>query len=113
MNGVHFYSVLWQINETTYDSTIEAATSRRWLSDQIHKGVLVYADAPDAKLVKIQQIETPIVNMTWLTKMLETGCTKESRKENAKAASYVLNLVEKCAARIIIEENEEERLIER
>lgn len=118
MNGIHFYSVIWQSGSGAIDTTIEAATSRRWLVDHIRTGDVKHEDAPEAKPIKIQQIETPVIDFDWLVKTFETGCDKKARKEHAQEAAYVLHLVEKMAARVLyrdeVGEGEiSERLVER
>lgn len=102
MNGIHFYNVIWQSESGLIDNTIEAGTSRRWLVDHIRTGdIKAPEDMKGAKMLKVQEFETPIIDMDWLEKTFATGGTKQERKEHAKEAAYVLNLVEKLAARIL------------
>lgn len=102
MNGIHFYSVIWQSKSGAIDSSIEAATSRRWLVDHIRTGdVKPPEDMGDAKMLKVQEFETPVIDFDWLVKTFETGCDKKARKEHAQEAAYVMRLVEKLAARVL------------
>lgn len=98
MNGIHFFRCVWRDADGKYFESTEAGTSKRWLYDQIkyRKGGV----KPSGDLVKIQPIETPIVNLDWLVKMFETGCNKKEREENREAACYVLHLVEILGARV-------------
>ena len=119
MNGIHFYNVIWQSKSGLIDSSIEAATSRRWLVDHIRTGdVTPPENMSDAKMLKVQEFETPVIDFDWLVKTFETGTTKQERKEHANEAAYVLRLVEKLAARVLYRDEEDsgkwaERLVER
>ena len=115
MNGIHFYNVIWQSDSGLIDSTIEAGTSRRWLVDHIRTGdVKAPEDMKGAKMLKVMEFETPVIDFAWLTKTFETGGTKQERKEHATEAAYVLRLVEKLAARVLYrEEGDDGKLHER
>lgn len=115
MNGIHFYNVIWQSKSGAIDSTIEGATSRRWLVDHIRTGdVKPPEDMVDAKMLKVQEFETPIINFDWLVRTFETGTTKQERTEHANEAAYVLRLVEKLAARVMYrDEVNEGEIVER
>jgi len=115
MTGIHFYNVVWQSESGLVDSTIEAATSRRWLVDHIRTGDVKPIHLTNAKMLKVQEFETPIIDYAWLVKMLQTGGTKQDREDHAAEASYVLNLVAKLGARVKYTDDEtgEERLVER
>lgn len=118
MNGIHFYKVLWRLPSGAYEETTEAATSRRWLTDHIRIKDVTYPEADGATVIKIQQIETPVIDFDYIVKSFETGCTKAERREHAQEAAYVLNLIDKMAARVLyrdeVAEGEvRERLVER
>lgn len=115
MNGIHFYNVIWQSDTGLIESSIEPATSRRWLVDHIRTGdVKAPDDMKNAKMLKVQEFETPVIDFAWLVKTFETGTTKQERVQHAHEAAYVMNLVEKLAARVLMrDEDGEERLIER
>lgn len=118
MNGIHFYKVLWRLPSGVYDETTEAATSRRWLTDHIRMKDVSHPVGDGATVIKIQQVETPVIDFDYVVKAFETGCTKQERKEHAQEAAYVLNLIEKLAARVKYREERgegefEEVLVER
>lgn len=100
MNGIHFYKVLWRLPSGAYDETTEAATSRRWLTDHIRMKDVFHPNGDGAAVIKIQKVETPVIDFDYVVKAFETGCTKLERKEHAQEAAYVLNLIEKLAARV-------------
>lgn len=108
-NGIRFYKVIWYTptGKQGYHETIEPATSRRNLSNKIARGDLIYKfDGCEeiAQPIKIQEIETPVIEVSWLLNMFSTGGTKAEREAHRQQAAYVLHLVETCAARVMKED---------
>lgn len=111
--GIRFYKCLWSIPEGGYRETIEAAHNRRYLVNQIKKGELQYENEDGSvwEIEKIQETETPMIEIDWLLECFTTGSTKKEREAHKDQAAYVIRLVEKCAARVAIKGKEE--IIER
>ena len=111
--GIRFYKCLWSA-DAGYRETIEAAHNRRYLVNQIKKGELRYENETDGsawEIEKIQETETPMIEIDWLLECFTTGSTKKEREAHKDQAAYVIRLVEKCAARVAMEGKEE--IIER
>lgn len=106
--GIRFYKCLWSTC-AGYRETIEAAHHRRYLVNQIKKGELKYVnkDGSAWELEKIQETETPMIEIDWLLDCFTTGSTKKEREAHKDQAAYVIRLVEKCAARVAMEGKEE------
>ena len=102
--GIRFYNVIWNTWHG-FSSTTEASHSRRYLSNQIKRGDLQYFDESGRpwEMVKIQEIETPVVEIKWLLDLFTTAGNKRDRELHKEQAAYVLRLVEKCAARVALE----------
>lgn len=103
--GIRFYNVVWNIG-SGFTSTTEASHSRRYLSNQIKKGDLRYFDDSGRawEMVKIQEIETPVIEIAWLLNLFTTAGNKRERELHKAQAAYVLRLVESCAARVALED---------
>lgn len=67
-------------------------------------------DGTPWELVKIQDIETPMIEVEWLMRLFTTAGNRKDRVSHAEQAAYILRLVEACAARILFEDG---RVIER
>ncbi len=109
MNGVRFYNVIWETEHNGFHQTVEAETSRRRLHTKIKNGEIEYffgSGQERGQVLKIQEMETPLIELSWLLECFTTGGTKESREEHKQQAAYVLRLVEHCAARVISEDGE-------
>ena len=102
--GIRFYNVIWNTGNG-FTNTTEAAHSRRYLFNQIKKNDLQYFSESGQpwEMVKIQEIETPVIEIAWLLDLFTTSGNKKSREEHKHQAAYVLRLVEKCAARVALE----------
>lgn len=106
MGGIRFYKVIWQ-SGGSYHETVEIATCRRNLNNAIKRGdikYLVEGAAEASKIVKIQEMETPMIDMQFLIELFTTGSTKKNREAHKDQTAYVLRLVENCAARVMIED---------
>lgn len=105
--GIKFYRVIWDCDGTYVDS-IEASHNRRYLAGSIKKNDVNYFNKSgvQGKMVKIQEIETPLVEIEWLLKLFTEAGNKKSRNSHRDQAAYVLRLVETCAARVILETGE-------
>lgn len=110
--GIRFYKCLWS-TAAGYRETIEASHMRRYLFNQIKKGEIAYynEDGSSWELEKIQETETPMIEIDWLLECFTTGSNKREREAHKDQAAYVIRLVEKCAARVAMEGKEE--IIER
>lgn len=104
-NGIRFFNVVWETPMGAYENTTESAHSRRYLADQIRKKDVAYFDdfGTEWKLIKIQEIETPVIEIEWLLNLFTTSGKKSDRESHKEQAAYVLRLVENCAARVILE----------
>lgn len=111
-NGIKFFKVIWQGPDGGFDESTEAAHSRRYLVDQIRKGDVQYTDDHERswRMIKIQECETPLIEIEWLTNLFITGGKKSDRDAHAEQAAYITRLVETCAARVMFEDG---RVIER
>lgn len=103
--GIRFYNVIWDTGNG-FSNTTEAAHSRRYLFNQIKKNDLQYFSESGQpwEMVKIQEIETPIIEIAWLLDLFTAYGNKKIREEHRHQAAYVLRLVEKCAARVALED---------
>lgn len=115
MSGIRFYRVIWYTpsGEQGYHETIEAANNRRHVSNLIKDGKIIrkFAGCDEiAQPVKIQEIETPVIELEWLLKLFEKSGTKADREAHREQAAYILRLVEACAVRVLKEDG---TLIER
>ena len=106
MNGIKFYRCVWETPGGRYENTTEAAHSRRYLMDSIKKGIIQYysidCETP-WELLKVQEMETPLIDMMFLDDLFRTGSTKKIREASAEQADYVKRLVKACAARVLLE----------
>lgn len=103
--GIRFYNVIWNTGDS-FTSTTEASHRRRYLSNQIKKGELQYFDESGTpwEMVKIQEIETPVIEIKWLLDLFTSAGNKKERELHREQAAYVLRLVESCAARVALED---------
>lgn len=103
--GLRFYVVVWEmdIKNGTMISTIEAAHSRRYLVDQIKRGEI---NDGRTRYFKIQEIETPMVEMEYLQEVFSGRASKKDREAHRDQNTYVLELVRQAAARVIMEGGE-------
>lgn len=110
--GIRFYNVVWQHPEKGFAQSLEAAHNRRYLRNQINAGEIVYDFSSDPEqpqmgsMLKIQEIETPMIEMEWLLKIFTTAGTKQEREAHREQAAYIIRLIEKCAARVLLEDGE-------
>lgn len=103
--GIRFYNVVWSKPDGSFTNTTEAAHTRRYLSDQLKSGTIAYFDESGRawSVVKIQEMETPMIEITWLLDLFTKGLTKKEREAHMEQAAYVLRLVESMAARVQLE----------
>ena len=103
MSGIRFYRIVWSmdIENGQMDVTTEAASSRRLLYDQIKAGKIANGRK---KYVKIQEAETPMIDMIYITKLLSGQCNKKEREALKDQSKYVLDLIRCCAARVLLED---------
>ena len=101
--GLRLFVVVWEmdIKAGTMESTIEAAHSRRYLVDQIKQGLI---NENRRGYVKIQEIETPMIEMEYLQNVFEGLATKKEREAHQAQNAYVLELVRQAAARVLMED---------
>lgn len=104
-SGIKFYNVIWNTGNG-FTGTTEAAHSRRYLTDQIKRKDLQYFndDSTQWTMVKIQEIETPMIDLKWLLDLFTTSGNKKERELHREQAAYILRLVEHCAARVELED---------
>lgn len=110
--GIRFFNCVWNTGEK-YQNTTEHAYSRRHMSDKIRvtKEVSYTNDDGSAwELVKIQEIETPMIEIAWLLDLFTTAGKKADRIAHAEQAAYIIRLIESCAARVLFEDG---RVVER
>lgn len=110
--GIRFFNCVWNTG-TTYQNTTEHAYSRRHMSDKIRVTKEIGYQNEDGsawELVKIQEIETPMIEIEWLLNLFTTAGKKADRVAHAEQAAYVIRLIEACAARVLFEDG---RAIER
>ena len=105
MNGVRFYSVIWDCGNGKIERTTEAAHNRRYLVNQIKKKEIMYYnnDSSEWSMIKIQEIKTPMIEIEWLLNLFTLYGNKKEREAHREQAAYVLRLVENCAARVALE----------
>ena len=103
MNGIRFYCVVWNMdtNAGTIETTIEASHSRRYLADQIKRGEV---NGGKKKYIKIQEIETPLIEVEYIKKAFEGKTTKKERDAHQAQTEYVLQLILSHAARLMLPE---------
>ena len=103
--GIRFYNVIWN-KGSGFTNTVEAAHSMRYLKDQIKKKDVAYFndDGTSWEMVKVQEIETPMIEIAWLLDLFTTSGNKKVREAHKEQAAYVLRLVETCAARVALED---------
>lgn len=104
-NGLRLYVVVWEmdIKAGTMVSTIEAAHSRRYLVDQIKAGNV---NEGRKRYFKIQEIETPMIEMEYLQNVFNGLSNKKDREAHKDQNAYVLELVRQVAARVMMENGE-------
>lgn len=103
MKAVRFFQVVWQTG-IGFTQTTEAAPHRRYLVNQIKGGEVAYYDE-DGKswsLVKIQELETPMIEEAWFIDLFTTGSTKKEREAHREQMQYVLRMITACAARVAL-----------
>lgn len=103
--GIRFFRCIWESSEGVMDTT-EAAYSRRALSDRIKAGQIEYIHHDTQEkynLLKIQEYETPMIELEWLLKLFTTAGNAKEREAHKEQAAYVLRLVELTAARVHLE----------
>lgn len=108
-HGIRFYNVVWSFNNgNSYKNTTEYAYTRRHLTDRIRRGEIAYysEDGEEWKVLKIQAIETPMIEISWLLKCFTEYGNKKEREAHREQAAYVLRLVESLAARVMMEDGE-------
>lgn len=105
--GIRFYKCIWD-TANGYRETIEASHNRRYLVNQMRKGELAYfnEDGSTWAIEKIQETETPMIEIDWLLECFTTGSNKRERETHKDQAAYVIRLVESCAARVMLEGKE-------
>ena len=103
--GLRLYVVVWQMDITngTMITTIEAAHSRRYLVDQIKRGEIAEGRR---RYVKIQEIETPLIEMEYLQNVFGGMTSKKDREAHKAQNAYVLELVRQAAARVMMDGGE-------
>lgn len=104
--GIRFYNVVWTTPTEGLHQTIEAETTRKRLQNKIREGRIEYffgERQEKGTVVKVQDIETPMIEIEWLLKLFTTAGTKEERETHRDQAAYVLRLVEMFAARVHLE----------
>lgn len=110
--GMRFYNIVWQHSEKGFAQSTECTNNRRNLVNQIKSGEVSFdfSDDPEqpqpGTVLKIQEIETPMIEMEWLLKLFTTSGNKQEREAHREQAAYILRLVEKCAARVLLEDGE-------
>lgn len=104
MNGIRFYNVVWETG-SGYTNTTEGALSFRNMKDILKRGEVEYynEDGSAWNVVKVQEIETPMIEIEWLLDLFTKSGTAKSREAHRDQAAYVLRLVERCAARVKLE----------
>ncbi len=103
--GIRFFRCIWESSDGVMDTT-EAAYSRRALSDRIKAGQIEYYHQDSQEkysLLKIQEYETPMIELEWLLKLFTTAGNAKEREAHREQAAYVLRLVELTAARVHLE----------
>lgn len=105
MSGIRFYRIVWSmdIDNGQMEVTTEAASSRRLLYDQIKAGKIANGRK---KYVKIQEAETPLIDVEQIGKLLRGKCNKKEREALKDQSRYVLDLIRCCAARVMLEDGE-------
>lgn len=101
--GIRFYNVVWDMQNGSYENSIEYAHSVRYLKDQIRRKEISHGEG---HVLKVQEIETPMIEIEWLLKLFTELGNKKERESHADQAAYVLRLVENCAARVMLETGE-------
>ena len=107
MNGIRFFAVTWSqsvdlaAGNHTVETTIEAAHSRRYLADLIKQGKI---NGGKKKYVRIQEIETPLIEMEYYYKLMQGKTSAKEREAHRQSDAYVLQLIRSCAARYMDEE---------
>lgn len=107
MNGIRFFAVTWgqkvdlASGQHSIDITVEAAHSRRYLSDLIKQGKI--ADGRK-KYIRIQEIETPMIELEYFHKLMNGKASKTEREQHKAQHAYVIQLIRSCAARMMDEE---------
>ena len=103
MSGIRFYRIVWSmdVDNGQMEVTTEAASSRRLLYDQIKAGKIANGRK---KYVKIQEAETPLIDLIYMQKLLAGQCTKKEREALKDQSRYVLDLIRCCAARVLLED---------
>ena len=113
--GMRLFSVLWSMKTTpsgvSFDTSIEAAHSRRFLYDQIKKGEVRDGQT---KYYKIQELETPMIDLDFFQELLhgEYTTSRQALKkidEHRDQADYICQLIRCMAARY----SEGKKVIER
>lgn len=110
--GIRFFNCVWDTGGK-YQNTTEYANSRRHMSDKIRVTKEVCYTNDDGsvwELVKIQEIETPLIEIDWLLNLFTTAGKKADRIAHAEQVAYIMRLIESCAARVLLEDG---RTIER
>lgn len=111
MNAIKFYNVVWDTKTGQYKNTTEASHNRRYLTDMIRKGEIKYdTNGTQWAMLKIQELETPMIDMNFIIDLFTTGSTKKNREACKDQAAYVIRLIEACALRVTLEDG---RVIER
>lgn len=103
--GLRLYVVVWEMDvmNGTMVTTIEAAHSRRYLADQIKRGEI---NEGRRRYMKIQEIETPLIEMEYLQNVFSGLASKKDRQAHQAQNAYVLELVRQIAARVMLENGE-------
>lgn len=101
MKGIRFYRVIWIQGDEFYTITT-AAHSKRYVIDKARNGDY----GVDGELLKVQEVETPLIDMEWLIDLFTSGSSKTEREAHVLETQYVLKLVENFAARIKTEDGE-------
>lgn len=98
INGIRFYYVVWSFEPPeNIETTIEAAHSKRYLVDQIKKGLI---HDGRTKYYKIQEIETPLIELDYYSRLMAGDkITAKEREAHRQQDAYVLELIKSCAAR--------------
>lgn len=104
--GIRFYRCVWDTG-SGYQDTTEAAYSRRHLADKIR--VIKNLDYQNSdgsrwKLLKIQEFETPMIELEWLLNLFTSAGNKKEREAHRDQAAYIIRLIEAYAARVLLED---------
>lgn len=98
ISGIRFYYVVWSFEPPeNIETTIEAAHSKRYLVDQIKKGLI---HDGRTKYYKIQEIETPLIELDYYDRLFSGDkIGSKEREAHRQQDAYIMELIKSCAAR--------------